>query len=35
MVEYNYEVGRRFYSYSVLETQLKAVLQQSLGNGQL
>jgi mannosylglucosylglycerate synthase len=33
MVDHNYEVGRRFYSYSVLEIQLRAVLQQSLGNG--
>jgi mannosylglucosylglycerate synthase len=33
MVEHNYEIGRRFYSYSVLETQLQALLQQGLGNG--
>ena len=33
MVDHNYEIGRRFYSYSVLETQLKTVLQQSMGNG--
>ncbi len=31
MAEHNYEIGRRFYSFSVLEGQLITLLNQSLG----
>ena len=32
MVNYNYEVARRHYSYSVLRTQLNAILSHFFGN---
>lgn len=32
MVEHNYELGRRYYSYSTLEKQLVALMSESLGD---
>jgi glycosyltransferase involved in cell wall biosynthesis len=32
MAEHNYEIGRRFYSFTSLESQLVALLNRSLGN---